>query len=195
MLPFYCPPLHGHDRPKPKTHAGLVSGGHITQVLPFFEEQGVSILRVPTDRGPEYCGRLDTHPYQLHLQQNEIEHTKTRARRPQTSGICERFHRTDQDESCKVAFRRKIYSTLEALHADLDAFMVKYNERRTHQGKRCQGRTPMQAFLDSKQLAQEKQIAQRRPKTGNLSTQIVITTSSFVVSMKDLSRSPRCWSD
>lgn len=129
------------------------------QVLPFFEDQGVSILRVLTDRGTEYCGRLDTHPYQLYLQLNEIEHTKTRARRPQTNGICERFHRTVQDEFYKVAFRRKIYSTLEALHDDLDAFMVKYNEERTHQGKRCQGRTPMQTFLDSRQLAQEKQIA------------------------------------
>ena len=127
--------------------------------MPFFEDQGVSILRVLTDRGTEYCGRLDTHPYQLYLQLNEIEHTKTRARRPQTNGICERFHRTVQDEFYKVAFRRKIYSTLEALHDDLDAFMVKYNEERTHQGKRCQGRTPMQTFLDSRQLAQEKQIA------------------------------------
>ena len=128
-------------------------------VLPFFEDHGVSILRILTDRGTEYCGRLDTHPYQLYLQLNEIEHTKTQARRPQTNGICERFHRTVQDEFYKPAFRRKIYRTLDELQADLDGFMVRYNEERTHQGKRCQGRTPMQTFLDSKPLAQEKQIA------------------------------------
>ncbi len=38
-------------------------------------------------------------------------------------------------------------------------FMARYNEERTHQGKRCQGRTPMQTFLDSKPLAEEKRIA------------------------------------
>ncbi len=77
------------------------------QVLPFFAEQDVSILRILTDRGTEFCGRLDGHPYQLYLQLQEIEHTKTRARRPQTNGICERFHRTVQDEFYKVAFRHR----------------------------------------------------------------------------------------
>jgi transposase InsO family protein len=128
-------------------------------VLPFFEDHGVGILRILTDRGTEFCGRLDTHPYQLYLQLNEIEHTKTKARRPQTNGICERFHRTVQDEFYKPAFRRKIYRTLEELQDDLDAFLRRYNEERTHQGKRCQGRTPMQTFLDSKPLAEEKRIA------------------------------------
>jgi transposase len=103
--------------------------------------------------------RLDTHPYQLYLQLNEIEHTKTKARRPQTNGTCERFHRTVQDEFYKPAFRRKMYRTLEELQDDLDAFLRRYNEERTHQGKRCQGRTPMQTFLDSKPLAEEKRIA------------------------------------
>lgn len=129
------------------------------QVLPFFAEQEVSVLRILTDRGTEFCGRLDSHPYQLYLQLQEIEHTKTKARRPQTNGICERFHRTVQDEFYKVAFRPTIYATLEALQADLDAYLTRYNTERTHQGKRCQGRTPMQTFLDSRPLAWEKKIA------------------------------------
>ncbi len=112
-----------------------------------------------TDRGTEFCGRLDSHPYQLYLQLQEIAHTRTRARRPQTSGICERFHRTVQDGFYKMAFRRTIYATLEALQADLDAYLTQYNTERTHQGKRCQGRTPTQTFLDSRPLAWEKQIA------------------------------------
>ena len=95
----------------------------------------------------------------LFLQLQEIEHTKTQVRRPQTNGICERFHRTVQDEFCRVAFRSTIYATLEALQTDLDAYLTRYNTERTHQGKRCQGRTPMQTFLDSRSLASEKKIA------------------------------------
>jgi hypothetical protein len=37
----------------------------------------VPVLRVLTDRGTEYYGAPDKHPYQLFLQLNEIDHTKT----------------------------------------------------------------------------------------------------------------------
>ena len=139
----------------PVTAADLLND----RVLPFFAEQSVPVLRVLTDRGTEFCGRPDTHPYQLYLQLEDIEHTKTRVKRPQTNGICERFHRTVQEEFYFVTFRKKIYTTLEELQADLDAWVEGYNRERTHQGKRCQGRTPMQTFLDSKRMAQEKKIA------------------------------------
>jgi transposase InsO family protein len=129
------------------------------RVLPFFEAQDVTILRMLTDRGTEFCGRLDQHPYEIFLQLNEIEHTKTKARRPQTNGICERFHKTVQDEFYKVAFRRKIYRSLEELQSDLNDWVGEYNTDRTHQGKRCQGRTPMQTFLDGKEVAIEKMVA------------------------------------
>jgi transposase InsO family protein len=118
------------------------------RVLPFFEEQNVPILRVLTDRGTEFCGTLDKHPYEIYLQYNEIEHTKTRARRPQSNGICEAFHKTVLNEFYKVAFRKKIYSSLEELQKDLDEWVEGYNNKRTHQGKRCQGRTPMETFMD-----------------------------------------------
>lgn len=129
------------------------------RVLPFFEEHGVEVRRVLTDRGTEYCGREDTHPYELFLGLYEVEHTKTKARHPQTNGICERFNQTCLNEFYKVAFRRKVYASLEDLQADLDAFIAEYNERRTHQGKRCQGRTPMQTFLEARPLAWQKQLA------------------------------------
>jgi transposase len=58
-----------------------------------------------------------------------------------------------------LALRKKIYQTLEALQADLDTWGHTYNHERTHQGKRGQGRTPMQTFLDSLHLALEKKIA------------------------------------
>ena len=126
------------------------------RVIPFFDEYEVPMLRILTDRGTEYCGKPDTHEYQLFLALNDIDHTKTKAKHPQTNGICERFNKTCLNEFYKIAFRKKIYETLEALQEDLDAWMEKYNTRRTHQGKRCQGRTPMATFLDNLPAAKEK---------------------------------------
>jgi len=128
------------------------------QVLPFFEDQGVDILRILTDRGTEFCGTLDKHPYEIFLQYHEIEHSKTRARRPQSNGICEAFHKTVLNEFYKVMFRKKIYRDLEDLQKDLDEWLKYYNNSRTHQGKRCQGRTPMQTFMDSLELAKQKNL-------------------------------------
>ena len=130
------------------------------RVMPFFQERGVKVQRMLTDRGTQYCGRDDRHAYQLYLALNEIEHSRTKTKHPQTNGICERFHQTCLNEFYKVAFRRKIYRTLDELQADLDDFVRAYNESRTHQGKRCQGRTPMLTFLDALALAYEKQIDQ-----------------------------------
>ncbi len=81
------------------------------RVLPFFEEQGMGIIRMLTDRGTEYCGKPETNDYQLYLALNDIEHTKTKARHPQTNGICERFHKTILQEFYQVAFCRKLYPT------------------------------------------------------------------------------------
>lgn len=49
------------------------------------------MLRILTDRGTEYCGKVEQHDFELYLAVNEIEHTKTKARHQQTNGICERF--------------------------------------------------------------------------------------------------------
>lgn len=116
------------------------------------------MLRVLTDRGTEYCGRPDKHDYQLYLATNDIDHTRTKAKHPQTNGICERFHKTIQDEFYAIALRKKIYYSLDDLQKDLDAWIDKYNLRRTHQGKRCLGRTPMETFLDNLPLAREKSL-------------------------------------
>ncbi len=131
------------------------------RVLPFFEEQNVPVLRVMTDRGTEFCGSADKHPYELYLQLNDIEHTRTKARSPQTNGICERFHQTVLNEFYRITFRKKVYTELETLQKDLDEYMNWYNEERTHQGKRCQGRTPMETFVEGKKLYNEKRIEKR----------------------------------
>jgi transposase InsO family protein len=129
------------------------------RVLPFYQEHQVPLLRVLTDRGTEYCGRVEQHDYQLYLAVNDIDHTRTKAQHPQTNGICERFHKTILNEFYQVAFRKKIYDSLEALQADLDDWVASYNHERTHQGKICCGRTPMTTFEDGKRICREKTIA------------------------------------
>jgi len=131
------------------------------RVLPFFEDQKIPVLRILTDRGTEYCGSLDKHPFQLYLQLNDIDHTKTKAKSPQTNGICERFHQTVLNEFYRIAFRKKIYSDLETLQADLDEFLHRYNNERTHQGKRCKGKTPMVTFAEGKKIFNEKDIEKK----------------------------------
>lgn len=126
------------------------------KVVPFYEQHDLRLLRVLTDRGTEYCGAREQHEYQLYLAIEDIDHTKTKAKSPQTNGICERFHRTIQDEFYAIAFRKKIYRSIVELQADLDRWMYNYNNERTHSGKYCFGKTPMQTFIDSIPMAQEK---------------------------------------
>jgi len=118
------------------------------RVLPFFEDHDVLILRMLTDRGTEFCGFPEKHPYELFLQYYEIEHSKIKARSPQTNGICEAFHKTVLNEFYRITFRKKLYQNLEDLQSDLDDWFDEYNNERTHQGKRCEGKTPMQTPND-----------------------------------------------
>ncbi|MFO3576066.1 IS481 family transposase, partial [Legionella pneumophila serogroup 1] len=104
------------------------------KVLPFFEQYNLPILRILTDRGTEYCGKVEHHDYQLYLAINNIDHTKTKANSPQTNGICERFHKTILQEFYQVTFRKKIYESIDELQKDLDEWMDYYNNQRTHQG-------------------------------------------------------------
>ena len=130
------------------------------RVLPFYEAQGLPMLRILTDRGTEFCGRVDQHDYQLYLAINDIDHTKTKAMSPQTNGICERFHKTILQEFYLVTFRKKLYGDLESLQTDLDNWLWHYNNERTHQGKMCCGRTPMDTLLDGKRIWAEKNLNQ-----------------------------------
>jgi transposase InsO family protein len=137
---------------RPITSADLLND----RVLPFFEEQGMGLLRILTDRGTEFCGVADEHDYELFLAVKDIEHSRTKARHPQTNGICERFHKTILQEFYQVAFRKKLYRGLEELQVDLDSWIERYNCERTHEGKMCCGRTPMATVLAGKQIWDEK---------------------------------------
>lgn len=136
-------------------------------VLPWFAAQEVPLLRILTDRGTEYCGKIDEHAYQLFLAVEDIDHSKTKARSPQTNGICERFHKTIKHEFYDIAFRKKIYRSVEQLQQDVDQWMEQYNHYRPHSGSRCYGKTPWQTFQDSKQLAQDSQLEKFFEKNDN----------------------------
>ena len=126
------------------------------RVLPFYQYQAIPLLRILTDRGTEYCGKVEHHAFELFLSIEDIDHTKTKAYSPQTNGICERFHKTMKNEFYDTAFRKKIYTSLEELQKDADLWLKHYNEVRPHSGKYCYGKTPMQTFLDSRHIAIEK---------------------------------------
>jgi len=128
------------------------------KVLPLFEEQGLPVLRILTDRGTEYCGKVESHDYQLYLALNNIEHTKTKARSPQTNGICERFHKTILQEFYQIVFRKTIFVSIDELQKQLDEWILQYNEQRTHQGKMCCGKTPMQTLIEGKAIWREKKL-------------------------------------
>ena len=129
------------------------------RVLPFFEQHGIPLNRILTDRGTEYCGAPDRHPYELYLAVENIDHTRTKTKHPQTNGICERFNKTVLNEFYRIVFRKTLYTSLVQLQTDLDAFLEEYNQRRPHQGRWCYGKTPAQTFEDSLALAKEKLIA------------------------------------
>ena len=144
-----------YDRKTPITAADLLND----RVVPFFDEHEIRLCRVLTDRGTEYCGSPERHEYELYLAVEDIDHSRTKTKSPQTNGICERFHRTVLDEFYRVAFRKKIYRTIDELQADRDAWVAEYNTSRPHQGRWCYGKTPMQIFLDALPLAKEKIMA------------------------------------
>ena len=126
------------------------------RVIPFFDEHGIPLSRVLTDRGTEYCGAPERHEYELYLAVENIDHTRTKVKSPQTNGIVERFHKTVLNEFYRVTFRRKIYRGLEELQSGLDDWLREYNQVRPHQGRWCYGKTPMQTFVDSLALARDK---------------------------------------
>jgi len=156
-----------YDRKHAITAADMVND----RVLPLYESVGIPLLRILTDRGSEYCGNREHHEFALYLDLENIEHTRTKAKSPQTNGICERFHQTIQNEFYASAFRRKLYTSIEQLQADVDEWVHTYNTERTHTGKHCFGKTPWQTLIESKHMALEKQLNRTDRTPMSASTQ------------------------
>ena len=137
-----------HTTKQPEAAAAVLHN----DVFPFYREKDIPVKTILTDNGREFCGR-DTHPYELYLQLNDIEHRRTQVRRPQSNGFVERFNRTVLDEFFRTAFRTKFYEAVDALQDDLDAWLVYYNNERPQQGYRNRGKRPadtINEFLESR---------------------------------------------
>mgnify|MGYP002139046089 CR=1 FL=1 len=128
------------------------------KVLPWFTEQGIQLSRILTERGTEYCGKVEQHAYQLYLAVENIDHSRTKARSPQTKGIVERVQGTIKREFYDIIFRKKLITSVDDLQTELDLWLNDYNNLRPHSGRYCYGKTPMQTFRDSKHIAIEKNI-------------------------------------
>ena len=129
----------------PITAADLV----YDRVLPFYEALSVTVQAVLTDNGREFCGKPESHPYELLLSLHDIEHRTTKVRSPRTNGFVERMNRTLLDEHFRIKGREKWYESADQIQADLDEFLEFYNTKRSHQGYRLKGRTPAQALRDA----------------------------------------------
>jgi transposase InsO family protein len=119
------------------------------RVLPFYEALGVEVGAILTDNGREFCGKPDSHPFELLLALEGIDHRTTKVRSPQTNGFVERMNRTLLDECFRVEGRKTWYLTPAEIQRDLDRFLRYYNLERSHQGYRLKGRTPAEALREA----------------------------------------------
>jgi transposase InsO family protein len=122
------------------------------RVLPFYESHDLTVEHILTDNGREYCGRAMIHPYQIFLELYDIKHRRTKVATPRTNGFVERFNRTVLDEFFRETFRKKLYTSVEELQADLDEWLKDYNTERPHRGYRNMGRRPIETIEKGKKL-------------------------------------------
>ena len=111
-------------------------------------------------------GKPQNHAYQLYLAVEDIDHSRTKANYPQTNGICERFHKTLQDECYSLLFGKKLYRSLEELQVDLDAWLQSYNREQPHSGRYCYWKTPWETFQHSKRLASANDLSRNGDQPG-----------------------------
>lgn len=126
------------------------------RVLPFYESHGLTVEHILTDNGREYCGRAMIHPYQIFLELYDIKHRRTKVATPRTNGFVERFNRTILDEFFRETFRKKLYTSVAELQADLDEWLKHYNTERPHRGYRNMGKRPIETIEKGKKLKPKK---------------------------------------
>lgn len=115
-------------------------------VLPFYAHLDLPVKAVLTDHGREFCG-TESHPYELYLDLNGIEHRRTKVRTPKTNGFVERFNGTALDEFFRIKMRENFYESVETLQADLDTRLIHFNMERPHLDYRNMGRRPVETIM------------------------------------------------
>ena len=147
-----------YDRKTPLTAADLLND----RVMPFFDEHGV-VLQSGAHR-PWHRVLRHARPPRVRALSRRREHRPhaTKAKSPQTNGICERFHKTLLDEFYRVAFRKKIYATIDELQADLDAWLDRVQRSAHHiRGATATARRRCRPSLTPHPAAREKQIGEQ----------------------------------
>ena len=162
-----------------------------SEAIPFFDPHGIPLLRVLTDRGSEHCGNREHHEYALYLDVENIEHSRTKAKSPQTNGICERFNKACKNEFYSAAFQRKVYRSIDEIQLDLDLLLRQYNNERVHSGKCCCGKTPMQTFVDLIPLSREKLFGHN--ESDGHGNQFSVLKASITMSSTSLMQSSSHW--
>jgi hypothetical protein len=114
-------------------------------VLPFFDEHDVKLLRVLTDRGSEFCGNPERHEYELYLAVEDIDHSRTKTKSPQTNGIASASTRPRSTNFTASPSAKRC--TVQSMSC------------RPTWTRWCFGKTPMQTFLDAMPMTKEKMIA------------------------------------
>ena len=75
-----------YDRKTPITAADLLND----RVVPFYDSHEVKLCRVLTDRGTEYCGNPEHHEYELYLAVEDVDHSRTKTKSPQTTDVIDK---------------------------------------------------------------------------------------------------------
>ncbi|MEW6189033.1 MAG: integrase core domain-containing protein, partial [Actinomycetota bacterium] len=125
-----------------------------SSILPMHRAFSIPLHRVLTDNGKEYTALSKRgkkiHIFERALRKYGIRLELDQAKHPWTNGYAESFHKTLLNDFYHLAFRRKVYTSLEELQKDLDEFLYHYNFKRTHQGWKLNGKTPAEKFLNGK---------------------------------------------
>ena len=133
-----------HDRKTSITAADLLND----RVLPLFEEHDVKLLRVLTDRGSEYCGNPERHKYELYLAVEDIYHSRTKTKSPQTNGICDASTKPcSRVLSCRVS--QKGVPLDRAAAGRLDSWIKEYDPGASSSGSWCFGQPRCRPSLDA----------------------------------------------
>lgn len=103
----------------------------------WFASLGVTCKRVLTDNHPTYRSLLWRHTCQL----LGLRAMRTRSRRPQTNGKCERWNRTLMEELLRGAS----FASPQARAVAIENYVRYYNSRRPHTA--LAGKTPLQRLL------------------------------------------------
>ncbi len=141
------------------------------RVLPFYEDLGVDVKAILTDNGREFCGKAESHPYELLLALHGIEHRTTKVRSPRTNGFVERMNRTLLDQCFRVAGRQTWYLEPDEIQRDLDRFLAYYNLQRSHRGYRLNRRTPAAALKELLELRDLPRLSWEVPELPQTQTQ------------------------